>query len=100
METGPHIHWKTLDELEASLREFQQMYAEGDAARRRELRDAVIQAKDRARFASRNPKVGEEKRAEKGEMVRWMLVWLDDPSMFGDWVRLRQRAAGKAEGHE
>ena len=93
MEPAPHIHWKTLDDLEASLLEFQRMYEE-DPARQRLLREAVIQAKDRARYASRNPKVSAEKRAAKEEMVRWMLVWLDDPSMFADWVTLRRGQLG------
>ena len=84
------VRWKTLDDLEESLREFQRLYAE-DPARRRELRDLVIRAKDRARYASRNPKGAPEKRAEKSEMVEWMLVWLGDPSMFSDWVTLRRR---------
>jgi hypothetical protein len=89
MDSPPQIHWKTLDELEASLRDFQRMY-EQQPPRRRELWDIVIQAKDRARFASRNPKVAPEKRAAKEEMVQWMLVWLDDPAMFTDWVTLRR----------
>jgi hypothetical protein len=89
MDAAPRILWKTLDVLEASLRDFQRMYEE-QPVRRSELRHAVIKAKDRARFASRNPKVSSEKRAEKDEMVRWMLVWLDDPSMFADWVTLRR----------
>ena len=83
------VEWKTLDQLEGSLREFQRLYLE-TPGQRRELRDAVILAKDRARFASRNPKVSEAKRAEKTEMVQWMLVWLDDPAIFGDWVTLRR----------
>lgn len=89
MAPAPKIVWKTLDELEASLREFAERYA-ADATSRRALRDAVIHAKDRARFASRNPKAAPEKRAVKEEMLRWMLVWLDDPAMFEDWVRLRR----------
>jgi hypothetical protein len=89
MERAPRIQWKTLDELEASLREIERQYA-AEPARRCELRDIVIRTKDRARFASRNPKVSAEKRNVKEEMVRWMLVWLDDPSMFGDWVALRR----------
>jgi len=89
MAPTPHLSWKTLDELEASLREFQRMYAE-EPLRRRALRDVVIRTKDRARHASRNPKVSPEKRAEKEEMVQWMLVWLDDPSLCGDWVTLRR----------
>lgn len=93
------VHWKTLDELESSLNECRRLYEE-EPARRRELRDAVILAKDRARFASHNPKIAAEKRAEKEEMVRWMLVWLDDPAMFTEWVRLRRVALrpGSAQG--
>ena len=87
------IHWKTFAELEASLRDFQRMY-EDDPLRRRELRQIVIKTKDRARFASRNPKVSPDKRAVKEEMVQWMLVWLDDPSMFADWVTLRRSQLG------
>jgi hypothetical protein len=83
------IRMKTFDELESGLRRFQQIYV-AEPARRRELRDLVIKAKDRARFASRNPKATADKRARKAEMVQWMLVWLDDPSMFGDWAALRR----------
>ena len=93
MDPTLQIRWKTLDELEASLRDFERRYAEAPV-QRRALRDAVIKAKDRARFASRNPKVAAEKRAVKEEMVQWMLVWLDDPSMFGDWVTLRRGQLG------
>lgn len=89
MQPAPRIQWKTLDELEVSLLEFQRQYRD-DPTRRRELRDIVIRTKDRARFASRNPKVAAEKRAAKEEMVQWMLVWLDDPSMFADWAALRR----------
>ncbi len=90
MDPAPQIRSKTLEELEASLRDFARMYAE-EPVHRRLLRDVVIKAKDRARFASRNPKVAPEKKALKEEMVGWMLVWLDDPAMFGDWVALRVR---------
>jgi hypothetical protein len=93
MDPALQVRSKTLDELEASLRDFERRYEE-NAVQRRALREAVIQAKDRARFASRNPKVSAEKRAMKEEMVRWMLVWLDDPSMFGDWVGLRRSQMG------
>jgi hypothetical protein len=93
MAPAPKVAWKTLDELEASLCEFARLYKQ-DAARRRDLRQAVIKAKDRARFASRNPKAAAEKRAAKEEMVRWMLVWLDDPAMFEDWVKLRRGKLG------
>ncbi len=90
MDPAPRVAWKTLDELEASLRGLQQIYAQ-QPERRRELREIVIRTKDWARFAARNPKVSAGKRAAKEEMVQWMLVWLDNPAMFADWVTLRRR---------
>lgn len=79
----------TFRELEDSLRELSALYAEHED-RRREYRDAVIAAKDRARFASRNMRASELKRRIKAEMVEWMLVWLGDPALFADWARLRR----------
>ncbi|MGI8991260.1 MAG: hypothetical protein ACR2I2_16980 [Bryobacteraceae bacterium] len=84
------IRRKSLDDLETSLLDMQRVYANAP-----ELspicRKIVIQAKDRARFAARNPKIDASQRELKEEMLRWMLVWLDDPSMFQPWVRLRKK---------
>jgi hypothetical protein len=91
MEAKLRVQWKSFDQLEASLCDFQRRYADCPD-RRRELRDIVIRTKDRARYASRNPKVAAEKREAKAEMVEWMLVWLGDPAIFEDWVRLRRQA--------
>ena len=50
----------------------------------------IDEAKDRARVISRNPKVDAEKRKQKEEMVEWMLVWLENPGIFGAWVAQRK----------
>jgi len=92
----------SVEELEASLLDMEKEYARavaaGDHTRARACRRAVIQAKDRARQISRNPKVDQEKRKQKEEMVEWMLVWLENPGVFGTWVALynpkRQRGDG------
>jgi hypothetical protein len=78
---------KSFEELEESLRDMADAYTREPKL----CRSIVIATKDRTRFAARNPKVDDATRAEKEEMVQWMLVWLDDPSMFAGWVRLRQR---------
>jgi hypothetical protein len=83
----------SIDELEASLRELSQVYRTRRDLRRY-CRDQVIAAKDRARWASRSPKVEESKRRMKAEMVEWMLVWLDDPAIFATWAQLRRRNIG------
>jgi hypothetical protein len=62
----------SLDGLEETLLAMTEVYA----THARVARDIVIAVKD--------------KRALKSEMVEWMLVWLGDPRMFADWVRLRR----------
>ncbi len=83
------IELHTFGPLEAALLELAAVYT-AHPERRRECRDAVIAAKDRARFASHNLKATELQRRIKAEMVEWMLVWLGDPALFEDWVRLRR----------
>jgi len=89
------IRQKTFAELERSLLEMLDVYtaamASGDRDRARYCRRQVIAAKDRARFLSRRPKILAEKKAQKEEMVRWMLVWLENPEVFPAWVRIRKR---------
>ena len=79
----------TFDELAQTLTALAGIYA-----MRPELsaftRAQVIQAKDRAKWASRSARVDAEKRKNKAEMAEWMLVWLDDPAMFVSWVERRR----------
>ena len=89
MTPFPKVDLKTLEGLESSLSELAAVYA-AEPQLRKECRDAVIKAKDRARFASRNLKAAEDKRILKAEMVEWMLVWLGDPAMFTTWAGLRK----------
>jgi hypothetical protein len=88
------IRQKTLEELERSLIEMERAYTHatqsGNHARARQCRNAVIQAKDHARLAARNPTASAERKTEKQEMVRWMLVWLENPGVFPAWVKLRR----------
>ena len=91
------IHQHTFDELESSLHGMYRVYAEamaaGDRPRARYCRRQVIGAKDRARFVAQSPKTSAEKKAEKQEMVQWMLVWLENPAVFAPWVEARKRVA-------
>ncbi len=84
--------------LEQDLHDMLQTYrAALDAAdreRARYCRRQVIAAKDRARFVASNPKTPPEKRAQKEEMIQWMLVWLENPPVFPAWVEIRKRRPG------
>ena len=86
----------SLEDLERSLREMSRIY-EQRVDLRRYCRDQVIGAKDRTRWIAGSPKVEDEKRRVKSEMVEWMLVWLDDPAMFPQWVNIRLTQMRAAE---
>jgi hypothetical protein len=94
------IRQHTFEELEESLREMQGVYAAamsgGDRDRARYCRRQVIAAKDRARFLAQNRRTAPEKKAEKREMVEWMLVWLENPGVFPAWVEARKKRGGSA----
>jgi hypothetical protein len=78
------------DELQESLERLLDIYQGGDAARRKAVRTVVITAKDHARLASRSKNASPDRRAEKEEMVLWLLMWLENPGIFPEWVRLRR----------
>jgi hypothetical protein len=94
------IRQKTFAELERTLGEMLEVYEEamqaGDRARARYCRRQVIAAKDRARFLARRAKSPAAK-AQKDEMVRWMLVWLENPGVFPAWVEIRKRYSSSTE---
>jgi hypothetical protein len=89
------VRQDSFEELERSLLAMGEAYAEGlregRRDRARDCRRQVISAKDHARWAARNRRTGAAKRAQKEEMVEWMLVWLGDPEVFPEWVRVRKR---------
>lgn len=84
------VRQESFDALEASLLNLLAEYESGDAPRRMRVRKAVIEAKDHARLAARNPEHAEQ----KNEMILWMLTWLENPPVFPQWVRLRRAAQG------
>ncbi|HXB69116.1 MAG TPA: hypothetical protein VNY05_12780 [Candidatus Acidoferrales bacterium] len=89
------IRQHTFEELEHSLGEMQQVYAgavaAGDRERARYCRRLVIGAKDRARHTAQAGKTPPDKKAQKREMMDWMLVWLENPEIFAAWMEARKR---------
>jgi hypothetical protein len=58
----------------------------------RRLREIAIKGKRRAQMISKNQTVNEQKRAEKEEIAKWFVVWLETPEIFQDWLDLRFRS--------
>lgn len=88
------VRQESFQELERTLLELGREYAgavrSGDTLRARACRRAVILAKDHARLAARAPKTPPARKAEKEEMVLWLLTWLENPEVFPVWARLRK----------
>lgn len=85
MVEGVNLH--SLDDLERTLLVLAEEYANG----RKEARAAVIESKDRVRWAAARA-ADPEKRVEKAEMLLWIMTWLENPVAFPVWARLRRRA--------
>ena len=81
------VRQESFEALESSLLSLLLEYERSDVAGRTSVRRVVIEAKDHARWAARNP----EKRAEKQEMALWILTWLENPPLFPQWVKLRRQ---------
>ena len=101
------VRQANLEELELSLLALLDEYERGDPPRRTALRNLVITAKDHARWATRRAEAASpgpdtapapnERESNKPEMILWMVTWLENPSVFREWVRLRKHQLGRAE---
>jgi len=82
------VRQEDLASLERTLLCLAQEYRE--PAQQKRCRQLVIQAKDHARLVAKNPKVDADKRAEKEEMILWILTWLENPLIFEYWLPMRK----------
>ena len=83
--------------LERTLLLLAQEYMQGDTARKKRVRALVIESKNHARFAAGNSTMSGEKRAEKEEMILWLMTWLENPAVFEMWVPLRKARLATAD---
>ena len=80
------VNQESLDHLERTLLALAGEYESG----RREARRMVIEAKERLRWSEARA-TDPERRADKSEMLLWVMTWLENPAAFPVWVRLRKR---------
>jgi hypothetical protein len=80
------VRQSDLDELEASLLTLLDEYEPADSAKQSAIRKLIITAKDHARWATRRASDA----SNKPEMILWMVTWLENPSVFRRWIRLRR----------
>jgi hypothetical protein len=70
----------------------QKFLRENDKQGLRLVRETALKGKNRALMISKNEKVDEQKRAEKGEIAEWFALWLQSPEIFENWIELRQNS--------
>ncbi len=83
------------ESLLAMSTEYAHARAAGDAVRAEDVRRAVRQAKDRLRLTFGRKNLREETRRQKGELLEWFLVWLENPGVFPAWLSAKR---GRKQG--
>ncbi len=85
----------TPEELEAGLRRLHQALCAaqtaGDAEGVERARLAARRCRRHALQMAANAKLRPQLRAQKQEMADWLLLWLEMPSAFFDWLELRKK---------
>ena len=80
-----------LDEARKSLLAMAREYAmASDPQRASDVRRAVMRTKNHLKVALARG-IGPEQRAAKEEIFKWLLVWLENPSIFEPWIDVRER---------
>jgi hypothetical protein len=80
------VRQTNLGVLELSLLALVAEYEAGDREHRKAVRKLVLMAKDHARWTG------------KQEHVLWLSTWLENPSLFPAWARLRKGVAAEGLG--
>ena len=83
------VRQDSLENLGRTLLALAAEYEAGDAARRKQVRGVVMEARRHAVLASR--------RKPKDEELLWLRTWLENPPLFAGWLELRRRACADQE---
>ena len=92
------VHFADADQAATSLlamqREYEAARAGGDIPRARDVRRAVRKSKEQLQLHLRRRSLSADNRREKQELLKWFLVWLENPNVFAQWLKLRRRSSG------
>jgi len=70
----------------------QQLEGANDDERWQRLRQSVVEIRADTLLRSRSKIVDPSEREEAKEIVDWLMVWIQSPELFLDWLDLRQRS--------
>lgn len=85
------VNTSTLSDAERTLRLLAAEYERAEIPGRKTCRALVISAKQRLRWLMQRPPKESIMRSEKEEILLWISTWLENPTLFPDWVLLRRQ---------
>ena len=65
----------------------------GDAQALRSLKDEAVNARQTVQSLARGEKLNQRVRGEQVEIAEWLSVWIRTPTLFEEWLELRQRSS-------
>jgi hypothetical protein len=78
-----------IGKMEKLRQEFER---DDDDTRLDELRTLAADARQRADAIGKNRRLDGKVRLEQSEIAEWLKVWLQTPTLFENWLELRQRS--------
>jgi len=91
--TGKPLRLKKAESLIKRLEKLRQRAeSSGDLKASKEARNIAISGRQIAELLAKDGKLTPIQRAEQVEIVGWLKVWMQTPSLFADWLDLRRRS--------
>jgi hypothetical protein len=81
-----------LNRAEALIAKLEQLRRSGDKQAEKEARRLAVSGRQLAELRVKDRKLDRLQRAEQAEISEWLKVWIQTPSLFGDWLELRRRS--------
>ena len=90
--TAEQLEFANLEAAQALLNRIEQLRLqfENDKTRLERLRLTVRQFKADLDFLAGSPRAGQKRRELAREVAQWLVVWLQNPQIFTEWLALRQ----------
>lgn len=90
--TSEQLEFANLEAAKALLNKIEQLRLqfENDSTMLERLRQTVRQFKTDMDFLAGSPRAGQKRRELAREVAQWLVVWLQNPQIFAEWLALRQ----------
>ena len=90
--TAEQLEFANLEAAQALLNRIEELRLqfENDTTMLERLRQTVRQFKADMDFLAGSPRAGQKRRELAREVAQWLVVWLQNPQIFAEWLALRQ----------